>query len=187
MSADEQAPKRGGGIFGLVKAIAFVSVLVVVELVAAAMMLPSAAETEALATELAAAEKGAETETSHDEQSEAHAEAHEKAVEVKLGEYKVTRFSPASEKSHEKTMNIDVEVYGIVLEEEEKDFRHEFKQNKNRIEEQIVMTMHAAEATDLAAPGLGLIKRQILEKTNRALGRPLLREVVFTRINFVER
>lgn len=168
---------------GLVKAIAFVSVLVVVELVAAAVMLPSASETQALASELAAAEKGAETGDSHAKEGEGQAEAHEKSVEVKLGDYKVTRFSPETGR----TMNIDFEVYGIVAEEEEKDFKHEFKANKNRIEEQIVMTMHAAEATDLAAPGLGLIKRQILEKTNRSLGRPLLREVVFTRINFVER
>jgi flagellar FliL protein len=157
--------------------------LVIVELVAASMMLPSAAQTEELARELATARKGEDAhaeEKLHD--GEGHGEHHEKAVEVKLGEYKVTRFTPP-----DKTMNIDIEVYGIVLEEEEKEFEHEFKATKNRIEEQIVMTMHAAEAADLGAPGLGLLKRQILEKTNRALGRPLLREVVFTRINFVER
>ena len=35
--------------------------------------------------------------------------------------------------------------------------------------------------------GLGLIKRQLLEKTNRALGEPMLKEVLFSKFNFVER
>ena len=42
-------------------------------------------------------------------------------------------------------------------------------------------------ATDLTDAGLGLIKRQILEKTNRAMGQPLLKEVLFSKFNFVER
>ena len=33
---------------------------------------------------------------------------------------------------------------------------------------------------DLADPSLGLIKRQILAKTNSLLGEPLLKEVVFS-------
>ena len=49
------------------------------------------------------------------------------------------------------------------------------------------MTLHAAQAKDLSDAGLGLIKRQILEKTNRALGHPMLREVLFSKFNFVER
>ncbi|MGL4514225.1 MAG: hypothetical protein ACRCT8_14130 [Lacipirellulaceae bacterium] len=184
MTAEETQSKRGGGIMTLVKVVAFVSILVVVELVAAAMLLPSAADTEELVQEIAAAKEGEEAaaEDKHeDEESIGH--AHEKTSEVSLGEYKVTRFSPETDK----TINIDFKAYAVVLEEEEKDFEHEYKANKSRIQEQIVMTMHAAEAADLSAPGLGLIKRQILEKTNRALGRPLLREVGFTRINFVER
>jgi flagellar FliL protein len=47
--------------------------------------------------------------------------------------------------------------------------------------------MHGTEAPDLTNAGLGLIKRQILEKTNRALGQPLLKEVLFSKFNFVER
>jgi hypothetical protein len=50
-----------------------------------------------------------------------------------------------------------------------------------------MLTIHGADSADLANAGLGLIKRQILEKTNRTLGRPMLREVVFTKLNFVER
>jgi hypothetical protein len=49
------------------------------------------------------------------------------------------------------------------------------------------MTLHGAESADLTDAGLGLIKRRILEKTNRALGQPLLKEVLFSKFNFVER
>jgi flagellar FliL protein len=47
--------------------------------------------------------------------------------------------------------------------------------------------MHSAESADLTDAGLGLIKRQLLEKTNRALGEPMLKEVLFSKFNFVER
>jgi flagellar FliL protein len=49
------------------------------------------------------------------------------------------------------------------------------------------MTLHGAESSDLTDSGLGLLKRRILEKTNRALGLPLLREVLFSKFSFVER
>jgi flagellar FliL protein len=49
------------------------------------------------------------------------------------------------------------------------------------------MTLHAADTADLSDAELGLIKRKILEKTNRALGKPLVREVLFSKFNFVER
>jgi flagellar basal body-associated protein FliL len=84
-------------------------------------------------------------------------------------------------------LNVDFVVYGVVLEEDEEQFLEEFMNNQSRIKEQIVLTMHSAETNDLSSAGLGLIKRRILEKTNRILGRPLLHEIVFTKINFVER
>jgi flagellar FliL protein len=34
---------------------------------------------------------------------------------------------------------------------------------------------------------LGLLKRRLLEKTNRALGEPILKELLFSKFNFVER
>jgi hypothetical protein len=67
------------------------------------------------------------------------------------------------------------------------EFQHHFETNNARVKEQITLTMHSAESADLTDAGLGLIKRQILEKTNRALGEPLLKEVLFSKFNFVER
>ena len=95
----------------------------------------------------------------------------------------ITRFNPNTDT----TLNVQFSVYGVVLASEEEEFLAEFATSSNRIHEQIMLTLHAAESAELANAGLGLIKRQILEKTNRTLGRPMLREVVFTKLNFVER
>ncbi len=180
---EEETTKPAGlGIMGLVKAVAFVAVLVIVQLVAASMLLPSAQETETLARDLARAAEGVEFEDDISKDTVVVDEG-EETSEVELGPFNITRFDPDSDK----TLNIDFMLFGVVLLDEEADFMALFEKNRSRIGEQIVMTMHGAKISDLSSAGLGLIKRQILEKTNRTLGKPLLREVVFTKINFVER
>lgn len=176
------AKPSGGGIMGFIKPIAFVAILVVVQLVAASMLLPSAKETETLARDLARAAEGVEFGDDITEDV-ALSDKTEETKEVELGAFNITRFNPDSDK----TLNIDFMIFGVVLLEEEVDFLADFETSRSRIKEQIVMTMHGAKISDLSSAGLGLIKRQILEKTNRALGKPFLREVVFTKINFVER
>lgn len=182
-----EAPKRGGrGMMRIVKAVAFVSVIVVVQVVVASMLAPSAKDTAKFAQELVAASHGkedaegehAETETAHGGEHE-----HDELHEVELGEFNVTRFNPATNT----TLAIDFELYGAVLAADAADFEHRYEKSNARIREQITMTMHAANSADLTDAGLGLIKRQILEKTNRALGEPLIKEVLFSKFNFVER
>jgi len=182
-AADEQAPKQNrGGLFKLVKAIAFVSVVVLVEIVAAAMLAPSAQETERLAHQFVAATEG---ETAHvaevdHTQKRGHAED---VREVELGIYNITRYNPKTGT----TMAIDFELFATVLADEVAEFEHLFEHNQARIREQVIMTLHSAESTDLTDAGLGLIKRRILEKTNRTLAHPLVVEVLFSKFNFVER
>jgi len=180
------APKRRGrGLLRIVKPVAFVSVIVVVQIVVASMLAPSTKDTEKLAQELAAASSGESTagheEAAHVEEAE-HVEG-EELQEVELGSYNVTRFNPGTNT----TLAIDFEVFGTVLADDAADFGHHFEKSKARIREQITLTMHGTNSSDLTDAGLGLIKRQILEKTNRALGQPLLKEVLFSKFNFVER
>jgi flagellar FliL protein len=181
-----EAPQRGGrGLFRLVKAVAFISVIVIVEIVVASMLTPTAEETTRLAQELAAASGGG---TAGDEDPHAAADSHGPSAghnlrEVELGIYNITRFNPATNT----TLAIDFELYGAVLADDVSQFQQEFEHNTARIREQVVMTLHGAESADLTDAGLGLIKRRILEKTNRALGEPLLKEVLFSKFNFVER
>src|SRR5262245_27106077 len=181
---EEAAQSRGhGGLFALLKAVAFVSVIVIVEIVAAAMLAPSAQETERLAEQFVAATEGKTAqidETGH--VGEAHG-SDEDVREVELGIYNITRYNPKTGT----TMAIDFELFGTVLADDIAEFQHLFENNQARVREQVIMTLHSAESSDLTDAGLGLIKRKILEKTNRALGQPLLMEVLFSKFNFVER
>jgi flagellar FliL protein len=165
----------------LVKVLAFVGVIVIVEVVAAAMLLPSARSVEETARKLAAAGE-IQTEES-DVSSDGTLADDVPTAEMRLGLFNVTRYNPEKDT----TMIIDFEVFGVVDAKEASVFETQFGKHEIRIREQIIMTLQAAEATDLRGEGLGLIKRRLLEKTNRALGRPLVREVVFSKFNFVER
>jgi len=182
-----EAPQRKGrGIFRIIKAVAFVTVIVVVQIVAASMLAPSAHDTEKLAHDLAAATTGHAAEAADDHSKDAkeeHAAHDENLCEVELGTYNITRFNPATNT----TLAVDFELFGTVLADDKATFEHHFESSNARIKEQITLTMHSAESADLTDAGLGLIKRQILEKTNRALGQPLLKEVLFAKFNFVER
>ncbi|MEO1498047.1 MAG: hypothetical protein AAFV43_12950 [Planctomycetota bacterium] len=182
MSEAEDSKPSGPGLMGLIKAVVIVCLLVVVEIVAASMLIPSAADTEELARELARATSGDEFLDDATDDSSTLNEG-EETSEVELGSFNITRFDP----ENDTTLNVDFTVYGVVLATEQATFVEAYDANVSRIQEQIVMTMHAAKTTDLTTAGLGLIKRQILEKTNRAVGKPLLREVVFTKLNFVQR
>ena len=181
--AAEQPARRGRGLFRAIRAIAFVSVIVVVEIVVASMIAPTAQETERLAQELVAASAG-ESSDGHDAEAEheEHGSGHG-LHEVELGMYNVTRFNPSTNT----TLAIDFELFGTVLAEDEGEFHHLYENSKARIREAVNMTLHGTDSTNLSDAGLGLIKRQILEKTNRALGEPVLKEVLFSKFNFVER
>jgi hypothetical protein len=161
------------GFMTLVKALAVVSVLVLLQLVGVAMLIPSPQETTRLAEQLVAADAahGAEEAegptVAHNEHGTEGGISHNMR-EVKLGSYHVVTFNTQTGTS----LNIDFELYGTVLAKEEKDFHHLFQANEVRVREH---------------PDLGLLKRKILEKTNRTLGRPLLNEAIFSKFSFIER
>jgi flagellar FliL protein len=177
-------PKKTG-LMTLVKGVAVLSVVVAVEIVAASILIPNAEETAAIGEKLAQADVD-QQEAQVDSDTPAEASQTDPSLdtlEVNLGSYHVLTYEPNSGSS----LNIDFELYGTVLAEEESEFYQLFAVNQHRIEEQVVITMRGMELTDLTAAELGLIKRKILEKTNRALGKPLLREVLFPKFSFLER
>jgi hypothetical protein len=189
----EDAPvKKPPGIMTLVKALAAISVLVLLQLVGVSMLIPSAEETTKIAEKLASADAVHEAEeegtpaAAHDEHAEGeeHGEPGTHDVhEVKLGSYHVVTFNTDTGTS----LNIDFELYGTVLAKEEEEFTHLFEANKVRLREQILVTVRGTDVTDLSDPDLGLLKRLILEKTNRTLGKPLLNEAIFSKFSFIER
>lgn len=178
------ATRKPSAVLSIVKAVAFVSILVIVQVVGAAMLIPSGEETAALAKRYVAAKQGdADGESTHNSDDHDAHDSGEETTEVELGTFNITHFNPASNT----TLSIDFELFGSVLAADEAEFQHLLEKNKVRVREQVIMTLHAAGSKELSDAGLGLIKRQILEKTNRALGHPMLREVLFSKFNFVER
>jgi flagellar basal body-associated protein FliL len=103
-------------------------------------------------------------------------------VEVDLGQYSLTAFQPASNT----TLLVDFHLYGTVRAADAGLFADRFEESKHRIRDQVIVTVRCAEMTDFADPGLALIKRQILEKSNATLGRRLLRGVVFSDFTLIE-
>ncbi|MDZ4658930.1 MAG: flagellar basal body-associated FliL family protein [Bythopirellula sp.] len=185
--AEAPAVKKPG-LMTLIKALAVVSVLVLLQLVGVSMLMPSSEETGKIAEKLVAADAAHEAEEA--EGSQAHTEhkatkegATHDMREVKLGSYHVVTFNTDTGTS----LNIDFELYGTVLAKEEPEFTHLFEANKVRLREQILVTLRGSEVADLSDPDLGLLKRQILEKTNRTLGKPLLSEAIFSKFSFIER
>ena len=124
-----EAPKRkGGGIFRLIKAVAFVSVIVVVQIVGAAMLAPSAQDTAKLAKDIAAAASGqsAEAQEEHAKDAKEHG-GHEKNLkEVELGSYNITRYNPTTNT----TLAIDFELFGTVLAEDAAEFATPFRKQQ---------------------------------------------------------
>ncbi|MCA9231929.1 MAG: hypothetical protein KDA57_14870 [Planctomycetales bacterium] len=177
---------KKAGFMTIVKAIAFVSIIVLLQVAAASMLVPSSEQTVEIANQLAAADAAKEIEGKEDsagEEPSTESLVSDDMVEVPLGAYHIVTHDQDTGAS----LNVDFELIGIVLADEESEFFSLFETNANRIREQVYITVRGSEVTDLTEATLGLIKRKILEKTNRALGKPLLREAVFSSFSFVER
>lgn len=178
--------KSGPGLMTLIKAVAFISVIVLLQIAAASMVVPSAEETVEIATQLATTdlEETAEGEDTEQLLPEADQQlAAEEMAEVELG----TFHSLSHNLNTGSKTNIDFKLFATVLKDEEGEFFDLFADNEHRIREQVQITVRGADLSEFADPTLGLIKRRILEKTNRALGKPLLHEVIFSDYSFEER
>jgi flagellar FliL protein len=174
------APAAAKSVSGKLLVAAFVGGVVLTECLAAYLFLPSPSRTEALA---GAAQK-VESEAKETEQRQKDKEklAAEEQTEIDLGEFKVTAFQPASNT----TLRISFHLFGTVSAAEKAEFEARKKENEHRFREQVIVTLRSAEMTDLTDPGLGLLKRTILEKTNALMGKALLKAVVFSDFSFVE-
>ena len=191
-SAAAPAAPKSGKLFKLI-ALAFVVAVIGGECLVAFFYLTSKdhGEADAHGEEHAKSAHGGETgEPAEELDAEAYValmeeEAggdHGQAHEVDLGEFSLTVFQPSTNT----TLLVDFHLFGTIRHEEEVEFTEMFEKNKHRIRDQIIVTIRSAELQDLADPGLGLIKRQILAKSNAILGKLLLRAVIFSDFTFIE-
>ncbi|TWU27810.1 hypothetical protein [Bythopirellula polymerisocia] len=181
----EAAKIKKSGIMTLVKALALLSVLVILQVVGVSMLMPTSAETSKIAEKLVTAESTADTD---DGSSAAPAkESAEIAIynmrEVSLGTFHVVTYDADTGSS----LNVDFDLFGTVLASEEGEFLQLYTENERRLREQILVTVRGADISDLSDPDLDLIKRKILEKVNRTLGKALVHEAIFSKFSFIER
>jgi flagellar FliL protein len=168
--------KGGGGL--LAKLVPAVIVIAVVsgEGLAAYMLMPSAADAAA------AAKVALEAHAPEPEDDDHHGSKEPELEEVDLEQYKITSFQPASSI----TLRIEFHLFGMVKADKAGEFTHLIEMKKNRVRDNVMSIIRSADMNDLTDPALGLLKRKILETTNKALGKPLLQGVVFSEFTFLE-
>jgi flagellar FliL protein len=107
---------------------------------------------------------------------------HGATVEMDLENFTVTAYQPSSGT----TLRIMFHLYAAVAEEEEQDFHHLLEEHKHRIREQVIVILRSSEIADLTDAGLGLIKRKLLDKINKSLGKPIVKSVIVSDFTFIE-
>jgi len=179
-AAEAMGPAAGKGpLLTKLAVLAFLAGVVAAECLLVSALLPSRAETAAmagLATEPDSAAAPAPAEALPD------AEETIPQVEVDLGEFGVTAYQPISNT----TLRIDFHLYGTVATDDEAEFLAQLEGNIHRFRDQVIVTLRSSDITDLTDAGLGLIKRKILEKTNAMLGKRYLRAIIFSDFSFIE-
>lgn len=195
-----------------VKVAIILGVIVAVQCVLALLFFPTGGGAAAVAEP--ATEKTATHADAHGH-GHAHAPQGPEIREVDLGQFSLTLFNPTANATMlvdfhlYGTVDAEPEVHDAKKEEagghgghgghgekkpaagdaEEVDntkFGRLFKKAKHRFRDQVIVVVRNAELSDLADPGLALIKRQVLTKTNSLLGEPLLKEVIFSDFAIVE-
>lgn len=162
-----------------IRVVVIVVFIVLVECVVAYLYIPSANEARAIA---GAALVLDEDENGVPDIEETASEVMANQTEVDLGYFDLTAYQGGSST----TLRIQFQLYGIVNEIDEDEFLDIIEENEHRLRDQILATMRSVNVGDLNDAGLGLIKRRILEKSNKAIGKPLLQAVVFSDFSFIE-
>ena len=153
-----------------------VAVVILTECLFAYLLIPSRGDLEKWSVEKAAKE----AKTGHNTQDRKHEGKPES--EVDLGKYNVVVHHPASNV----TLRVNFHLIGTVLGDDSKEFEELLTKNQHRLRDQAIFEIRNCQIDDLTDPGLALLKRRILAKSNDLLGKPLLHSVVFSDFSFVE-
>lgn len=164
-----------------------VAAVILTECGLAYLLIPSRTQLETWAAEKAAQEHahGEHGESAHGKEGHGGHGGHgdkEKEIEVDLGKYNVVVHQPAANM----TLRINFHLIGTVLEEEHVEFEHLLAKSQHRLRDLAIFEIRNSQIEDLTDPGLALLKRRILAKSNDLFGKPLLRAVVFSDFSFIE-
>lgn len=159
-------------------AIAVVSVVILAEVLAVYVMLPG--NDELLAGKHADGQRTGSDEFGPGEtggKSRVEPEA-----EVDLGKFSVVVHQPEGSG----TTRINFHLIGTVPESQREEFSQLLAKCQHRLRDQVIAEVQQTQIADLTEPGLALIKRKILERSNNLLGQPLLRAVILSDYSLVE-
>ena len=178
----------------------FVAVVVLTECLFAYFLIPSTADVQRWANERsAAAHAGKGGAVGHDGHRAEHARGggtghageagqagvnseHAHEVEVELGKFNVVIHQPAANL----TMRVNFHLIGTLPEEARKEFEQLLHHCEHRLRDQVIFEIRNSRVEDLTDPGLALLKRKILAKSNELLGKPLLHTVLFSDFSYIE-
>jgi len=172
--ASVAAPAPRSGLFGKLMICGFMGTVIAAEALVSYLLIPNADDVASKAEQIM-------TEKMHKNIS-AHSPESKKMVEVDLGEYSITSHQVETNTS----LRIDFKLFGVVAEEDQNEVKELIERRKHEFRDQIIFEIRDSDITDLSDPGLGLIKRRILEKSNRLLEESLLQKIVFSDFSFVE-
>jgi hypothetical protein len=213
-AATDAAPKKsGGGMMGQIKIAGIIAGIVLAQCGLAYFLLPAAHVAAAADTEHG---KGKDHKAAHGEHGEAEGHGDSALAERReadLGRFSITAYDQTTNntilidfhmygavleepKEHkDEAPAADAhgghggghgDKKGASEEEDTSKFGKLLKKNKHRFRDQVIVIVRNTSPADLADPALGLIKRQILAKTNSLLGEPLLKEVIFSEFSVVQ-
>ncbi|HEX5103354.1 MAG TPA: hypothetical protein VFV87_06065 [Pirellulaceae bacterium] len=161
-----------------------VSVVILTECLFAYLLIPSTADIDAWAK---AQESGKTEAGEHGEHGEPGEEGnvgehgkHEE--EVDLGKFNVVVHHPSSQV----TLRVNFHLIGTVAEDDHAEFEELLKKHEHRLRDHTIFEVRNCQIEDLTDPGLALLKRRILAKSNELFGQPMLHSVVFSDFSFVE-
>jgi len=170
----------GPSLLGKLRILLFVVGIVVAECLVAYLYLPGEAETAAMAE--ASHRKAPPPQPDPLKALEEEEDDLANQIEVDMEQFSVSAYQPLTNT----TLRIDFHLWGVVHAENEVEFIRLKDENLNRFREQVIVTVRSASLNDLTDAGLGLLKRKILEKTNKLFGKPLLKAVIVSDFSFIE-
>jgi flagellar FliL protein len=177
--ANADSSKAGNPLLGKLAIAGFMGGVVALECLIAYFVFPSTEEVAALAQQNL--EKKLPATLAADAPGDGQEDS-ENVMEVDLGQYSITVPQPNSTTS----LRVDFHLVGTVLDTDESEATSLYDRNVHRFRDQVLVEIRNSEPADLADPGLALIKRRILEKSNALLGKPVLRSVVFSEFSCFE-
>jgi flagellar FliL protein len=179
--ADSSQPKPRSSVVGKLMLLFFMLAVIGGEC-AAAYVLTSTYRSTGVAQAAAPAKQVAAKEKPAKEPDDSADKGQTEETEVDLGKFDVNSYQPKANT----TSIIDFHLYATIASSDKSAFGASIEQNKNRLRDQVLVIIRSADLAELTEPGLGLLKRRILEKSNAILGKAFLRTVIFGDFSFTE-